>query len=327
MNPRERLELTIAGKAADRSPVALWRHFPGDDQRSADHANAILAHQQTYNWDFTVIYPASTYNVTDYGVQSEWRGKTNGDRTITKHVVNRSLDWTELRTLDPQRGELGKQWACAQQIGETLEPNIPLLMTVYSPLSQAARIAGDNLLHRNLRTHSDRLRSGLNTITDNTLRWIQALSRTPIQGILYIIEQAQYDRLSETEYSEFGIPYDRKILNELPRHWWFNMLHLEGESAMFRLVQDYPVQAVNWRGKRPDWAQGKSLLRGAAAGGLSTEQDLHFGTPSHVRSVAREAVQLTNGRRFILTADGAYSPSTPLSNIRAVRASVESGGS
>ena len=29
---RKRLEATIAGEAVDRPPVALWRHWPGDDQ-------------------------------------------------------------------------------------------------------------------------------------------------------------------------------------------------------------------------------------------------------------------------------------------------------
>ncbi len=35
MNKRERLEAAIAGQSVDRVPVALWRHFPGDDQDPA----------------------------------------------------------------------------------------------------------------------------------------------------------------------------------------------------------------------------------------------------------------------------------------------------
>ena len=40
MTKRERLEKTIHGEEADRVPVALWRHWPGDDQRAADLVEA-----------------------------------------------------------------------------------------------------------------------------------------------------------------------------------------------------------------------------------------------------------------------------------------------
>jgi hypothetical protein len=49
MDKRERLEKTIAGEATDRAPVALWRHWPGDDQRAADLARSVVEFQQTYD--------------------------------------------------------------------------------------------------------------------------------------------------------------------------------------------------------------------------------------------------------------------------------------
>jgi uroporphyrinogen decarboxylase len=39
---RERLEATVVGETADRLPVALWRHWPGDDQDAAALAAAHL---------------------------------------------------------------------------------------------------------------------------------------------------------------------------------------------------------------------------------------------------------------------------------------------
>ena len=47
MTRRERLAATVAGEPVDRIAVALWRHFPGDDQRPADLAAATLMWQQT----------------------------------------------------------------------------------------------------------------------------------------------------------------------------------------------------------------------------------------------------------------------------------------
>ena len=106
MNKRERIEKTIVGEPTDRVPAALWRHFPGDDQRAGDLAESTVEFQRTFDWDFVKVTPASSYCVTDYGVQDEWRGSMEGTRAYTKRVVGRSLDWTELRPLDPLRGAL-----------------------------------------------------------------------------------------------------------------------------------------------------------------------------------------------------------------------------
>jgi uroporphyrinogen decarboxylase len=74
MDKRERLDNTLLGRPVDRAPVALWRHFPGDDQRSADFARAVLSFQKTYDWDFVKVTPFSAYCVADYGVQTKWCG-------------------------------------------------------------------------------------------------------------------------------------------------------------------------------------------------------------------------------------------------------------
>jgi uroporphyrinogen decarboxylase len=94
MNKRERLEKAIAGEQCDRIPVALWRHWPGDDQRAADLAQAVLDFQTTYDWDFVTIMPANNFLVADYGIQDHWGGEADGTRKTLKTAVNRSLDWT-----------------------------------------------------------------------------------------------------------------------------------------------------------------------------------------------------------------------------------------
>ncbi len=325
MNKRERLEKTIAGEATDRVPVALWRHWPGDDQRAADLARSTVDFQRTYDWDFVKITPASSFCVVDYGVQDEWQGHLEGTRTYTKRVVNRSLDWTDLRPLEPARGALGRQIECVRLVAEALGDEAPVIQTVFSPLSQAKHIAGGELMLRHLRTQPDRLHTGLNTLTESTLRLMDALKRTPVAGIFYAIQHASYDVMSEHEYMEFGLPYDRKILEALPDRWWFNMVHLHGDSPMFKIASDYPVQALNWHDQEtePDLAVGKSMFTGAVCGGLSRWRHVHYGTPTMVREQARKAINEVNGRRFILSTGCVTMVTSPLSNIRAVREVVE----
>ena len=321
MDRRERLERTVTGEETDRTPVALWRHFPGDDQRAADLARSTVEFQMTYDWDFAKLTPASAYSVIDYGVQDQWEGNTEGTRVYTKRIIARSLDWTSLRTLDPQRGELAKALDALRLVCEALGADVPVVMTIFSPLAQAKHVAGNEALIRDLRLHPDRVKSGLSVLTESTLRFIDAMRRLPVAGIFYAVQHASYAVMSEDEYREFGLPYDQRILDTLPDRFWFNMVHLHGNDPMFRLARDFKAQAVNWhdRATEPSLTQARLLFDGALCGGLATQEHLHLGTPSAIRDAARDAMGQMNGRRLILSAGCVAPVTTPWSNLRAAR--------
>jgi uroporphyrinogen decarboxylase len=329
MEKRERLEKTIAGEATDRAPVALSRHFPGDDLRAMDFARAMVDFQRAFDWDFVVLQPASTYLVSDYGLQERWDGSADGTRIVTAHTVQRSLDWTELRALDTnKRGALLRQTEATRLICEAIT-DTPIILSVYSPLDQAEMLAGRETLIRHLRTHPDRLRSGLNMLTDNTLYFLEALRKLPLAGICLVTRFASYALLSEEEYRVFGLPYDRAILNSVPTgRWWFNILRLEGDLPMFRLVSNLPAQVIQWpdRDTEPDLALGKSQSIGAVCGGLSSQHDLYLSEPSRIATTARESLQRVNNRRMILSTGSPLMLATPQSHIRAVRVAVETTG-
>ncbi len=326
MQKRERLEKAIAGESADRTPVALWRHWPGDDQRAADLAAAHLQFQQMFDWDFLAVVPSSNFLVTGYSFYDEWTGAASGRREITRHAIKRSLDWTELRPLDPDRGDPGKQIECLRLLSKPLAANsTPHIQVVYSPLTQAARLSGTKMLLNHLRRHPDRLVTGLNAITETTLRFMHALRRnTAIAGLLYVVEMASFTLLSEAEYAQFGKPFDLKLLTELPQSWWLNVLQITGDMPMLSLLANYPVQVINWSDQEthPPLDRTQLEFQGAVCGGLGEEQHLNLGTPTTVRDAARKA-SLAMGRHLILGSGSTVPITAPLSNLRAARTVVE----
>ncbi len=326
MSKRERLEKTIAGEPTDRVPIALWRHWPGDDQRPADLAEATVAFQRRWDFDFVKVTPSSSYCISDYGVQDKWAGHIEGTREYVRRAVTRSLDWTDLRVLDPSKGALGRQIETLRLLNDTFGNETPFIMTIFSPLAQAKNIAGRELLIEHMRTSPDRLKTGLNTITESTLRFVEAIRRSGVAGIFYAIQHASLTVMSETEYGTFGRPYDMQILEALPESWWLNMVHLHGAAPMFELTADYPVQALNWhdREAEPDLANGKLKFKGAVSGGIGRWDPMHVGTPVEVRAQARKAIEETGARRLILSTGCVIMTTTPQSNIRAARETVES---
>ena len=324
LSKRERLEKSIAGEKTDRVPVALWRHWPGDDQRPADLVKAVVDFQTRWDWDFIKITPASSYCVTDYGVQDEWQGSLEGTRNYTRRVVNRPVDWTTLRHLDPLKGIIGQQVETVKLMSEAIKGDVPFIQTIFNPLSQAKNVAGEDVMIQHMRTAPEKFKEGLEAITHNTIKFLDALRKTKMAGIFYAIQHATYTKLTRAEYEEFGKPFDLQILNALDNNWWFNMMHLHGPLPMFDLVADYPVQSINWHDQEtePDLAAGKKMFKGAVSGGLG-RFDVYTQTPTTTQQQARQAIDSVNGERLILSTGCVIMTNTPISTIRAIREVVE----
>jgi uroporphyrinogen decarboxylase len=324
MTKRERLEATLAGQPVDRVAVALWRHWPGDDQRAEDLARSTLDFQRTFDFDFIKVTPSSNYCLAGWGAESRWVGNQEGTREWGQRVVQGPEDWTRLQVLDPTSGLLDEVHRTLTIIGDEVGEEVPFIQTIFNPLAQARNLAGERLLY-DLRQHPEALKAGLETITETTLRFIEAARETGIAGIFLALQHATYDLLTEAEYQEFGRPYDLRIL-EAAEGLWFNLLHLHGVNVMFDLVADYPVQAINWHDQETPPSLGEAMDRfpGALVGGLRQWETMLRGTPDWVRAEAQAAIEATEGRRLIV-GTGCVTPITsPLGNIRAARESVGS---
>jgi uroporphyrinogen decarboxylase len=323
MDKRERLQAVIKGERADRVPVALWRHFPVDDQRPEDLAASTLAFQQQYDFDFVKVTPASSFCVKDWGAEDAWRGDPEGTRAYTRRVVARPEDWTALRVLDPRAGHLGAQLRALELIRDGLGGRTPFIQTIFSPLSQARNLAGAEDLAVHVRQHPDELKAALAVITETTLRFVEAAQRTGIDGIFYAVQMASTRIFAESEYREFGEPHDRQIL-EAARVFWLNVAHVHGDAVMFDLVARYPAQVINWHDREtpPGLAEGQRQFSGAVCGGIRQWETMVRGTPGQVRAEARQAIEATGGRRFIL-GTGCVTPIVaPWANLRAARDAV-----
>jgi uroporphyrinogen decarboxylase len=323
MTRRERLAATVAGEPVDRTAVALWRHFPGDDQRPADLAAATLMWQRQWDWDFIKVSPASSFCLVDWGAEDRWIGGDEGNREYTRRVISDPADWTRLAPLDVARGALARQIECLRRL-EQDAGDVPYIQTIFSPLAQAKNLAGQERLIVHLRQSPESVRAGLQVIAETTLRFLEAAKATGIAGIYYAVQLANFGLLSEAEYREFGEPHDRRILRAAG-DCWFNMVHLHGLAGMFDLVAGYPVQALNWHDREsgPSLGEGKARFGGAVCGGLEHWEHLLRGEPDQIRRLVADAVTQTGGRRLVVSSGCVAPVNAPFSNLRAVREAVE----
>lgn len=320
---KERIQITLAGEKPDRTPIALWRHFPVDDQRPDALAAATLNFQHTYDFDIVKVTPASSFAVKDWGVEDQWTGDSEGTRGYTRRVIDKPGDWEKLRVLDPTSIHLARQLACLRLIREKLSRDTPLIQTVFSPLAQAKNLAGSDTLIAHIRQHPEAVMKGLEIITQSTQKFVAAAIDTGIDGIFYAVQHAQASLLTLDEYHLFALFNDQKALrpaNDL----WCNMLHLHGKDVYFSLLRQLNFHIVNWHDREtlPSLAEAQGLFKGTMCGGLR-QDTLAYQTQEIVQAEAADALQQTKGLRLILGTGCVVPVIAPHGNFMAARNSVE----
>lgn len=297
---KERIQACINNENLDHPPVALWRHFPVDDQSPEALAAATLHFQRMYDFDLVKVTPASSFCLKDWGVDDQWMGDTEGTRRYAKRVIHEPHDWEKLPVLDPTAPHLAGQLTCLRIIRSELDPDTPLLQTIFSPLAQAKNLAGNETLLAHLRLHPEAVMKGIETIAETTRRFVEASLETGIDGVFYAIQHAQASLLSWEEYESFGLPNDKKVL-EPAQELWCNLLHLHGRDIYFSILNSLKFPIVNWHDREtsPSLAEAQKRFDGVVCGGMR-QDTLVYGDRAEVRKEALDAIQQTNGKRFIL---------------------------
>jgi len=297
---RERIQACLQGTITDRNPIALWRHFPVDDQNPELLAKATVSHQATYDFDIVKVSPSSSFMVKDWGVDDEWMGDAEGSRRYTQRVIHGPGDWEKLPELDPTSRHLADQLICLRLVKKGIDPETPIIQTIFNPLSQAKNLAGNDLLMEHIRKYPDAVLKGLECITKTTTKFLEAVCDIGIDGVFYAVQHAQGHLLSLEEYKTYGLPFDQQVM-EPTNNLWCNMLHLHGLEVHFSILNSMTFQIVNWhdRETQPNLSEAQNLYEGVLCGGIR-QGSLTLPNPDQVRDEARDAIEQTKGKRFIL---------------------------
>ncbi|MCE1254467.1 MAG: uroporphyrinogen decarboxylase [Anaerolineae bacterium] len=315
---RQLIEKCLNNEVLPRTPVALWQHFPVDDQSADNLLAATVNFQQRFDFDLIKVSPSSSFCLKGWGSEDKWTGNPEGSREYVKFPIMNPEDWKKITPLSPKSGQMAGQLSVLDGLVKTFAKDTPIIQTIFSPLSQAKNLIGRDRLIAQLRLHPEAVHSALKVITQTTINFIEEAAKTGIDGIFYAIQQAQYGLLTEDEFKSFAMPYDLLVL-ETVQNLWFNMLHLHGDNVMFDIVSSYPVQVINWhdRQTQPSLAEAQKKYKGTVCGGLKQWETMAYGTSEDVKLEAADAIQSTSGRRFILGTGCVMPVIAPYGNIMA----------
>jgi len=319
MDHWQRIEAAIAGTETDRVPVALWRHFPVDDQDPGKLAAHTLAYQRAWDFDLVKFMPSGTYGIEDWGAKTAFEGAENGARVVKQVGLQEPGDWLRLAKLDVRKGVYGAQNAALATAAKELKGTAPILQTVFSPLTTARKLAGEATL-QHLRQHPEALEAGLKTITEVTIAFGEEALKAGAHGFFFATQLATTDVLTPAEYDRFGKRWDLEFFAAFKGRTRVDMLHLHGMNPMFDALAGYPVGLVNWHDRltAPTLKAGAGRFKGAVVGGVEELGLLVKGSEAEVRAQVRDAIAQTGGRRLLVGPGCVAGIAAPEQNIRAV---------
>ncbi len=323
---RARVDAALRGQILDRPPASLWRHFYESEGTAVDLANATLAWQRRYDWDWMKINPRASFQVEGWGVRMKVSGLPTVKPVVLDVPVKTVRDWGSIKPLSMSHPVMAEQLEVVQRIRAELGPDLYVLVTIFSPLSVAGDlVVDDTALLEHMRQDPQAIHAALEAITTTFRDFATEALAVGASGIfLATTTWASYDTVTDDVHAEYGRPYELAILDAAQRAP-LNVLHVCQNNNMLLKLADYPVHALNWAvgsPGNPSLAEARRATDRCLVGGLRAET-LQHGTPEAVEAEVRAAAQATDTRRWMLGPACSIPVTTPHANVAAARAAIE----
>jgi uroporphyrinogen decarboxylase len=326
LSHRERLLTILAGERPDRHAASFWRHFYHMENNAEGTAEAMLWFQREYDWDFMKINPRADYHIEDWGLEQTWSKHEFEKHRKTKFPITKIEDWENIQPLPLSSPVLAEHLQVVSLIRKRSDRELPLLMTVFTPLAIAGRMVEHNeTLAEHLREAPELVESALRAITETFMRFVSELRSAGADGIFFATTQwASADFLTWQQYERFGLPFDLPVINAAGDDA-INLLHVCHSSCYLRELSSrpYPAKMINWNSFDPtnlplDKA-GSALPKHHHVGGVDHTGWLLRSTPDEIEYLIDKLKDEYSADRLIIGPGCSIEPKTPKENLRAIR--------
>lgn len=323
---RERVQMIIAGETPDRFAASFWRHFFHREHFAEGTAESMLDFQKEFDWDFMKINPRADFHVEDFGFKQEWSHNEFVKHKKTYFPIKTANDWLKIEPLPPTAPVLAEHLKVVSLIRKGSQKELPILMTLFTPLAIAGRMVEDNqTLVDHIRTEPDKVANALRAITDTFVKYTSELRNAGADGLFFATTQwASADTLTWPEYEQFGVAYDLEIIKAAEADA-INLLHVcESNNYLEKMVGiDYHAGMYNWDAAHPTNLpidKAADLIKtGALVGGVDHEGWLLKSSPDEIKYLIDELKDKNSRSRLIIGPGCAIPPEVPDENLRAIR--------
>ncbi|MBD3258706.1 hypothetical protein GF377_09760 [candidate division GN15 bacterium] len=324
---RERIEMIIAGETPDRFAASFWRHFFHMEHNADGLVDAMLAFQKEYDWDFMKINPRADFHIEDWGHRSQWSHDEFKKHEKTHFPIRTIDDWAKIKPNPHTAPALAEHLNVVSRIRRKSDRELPLLMTIFNPISVAGRMLKDrNVLIEHLRSEPEKVEPALRAITDTFVEYVSELRNAGADGLFFAtLQWASSDMLTWEEYQLWALPYDLEIIKAAESDA-LNLLHVcAGNNYLEQLsqIEDYNSPLINWDADNPtnipldkadDMLKPKVMV-----GGVDQEGWLLKSEPDEIAYKIDEIKERYGRNRLVIGPGCVVDPKTNPQNLRAIR--------
>jgi uroporphyrinogen decarboxylase len=325
VNKRDRIAATLAGRPVDRVPVSAWGHFFLEETNATTFADRMLSFQETFDWDFLKVHARASYHVEPFGFRYRASRSAAEGHDLLHTPVREPEDWLKLRPVPIKSDAFQEQFHALARMRAALPNDVPIIMTVFTPLDIA-----DKMLDRNAATLAEHVRSApeavgyaLSVFSETLKPFVAQLVEFGVDGIFFSTKWANGAKLSPRAYRKLCLAHDLHMMApaaSLP----INIMHVCESEIFLEAFADYPVSVFHWNDcgrNNPSLRAGRVLTEKAVGGGIDVAT-LAEGTPVDVERRAVSAILEAGGTGMILSPGCSLRvAATASDNLRALRAS------
>ncbi|WP_448807340.1 uroporphyrinogen decarboxylase family protein [Aminobacterium colombiense] len=318
---RERIEKAIALKDVDRLPFSLWMHCHNTDRFPRKLAEFTLDIQKDLDLDFIKFMPYGRFSTVEWGANYEASPGFFDEPKLVSPVINCIEDWE--KNVVARRGTEGEYAVVleAQRIVmESLPKEVPLIVTIFSPLTNALWLTKEEILLKHLRTNPSRVTDALEIMMETTIDYVTAAVKGGADGVFFASRMSHVTALSREEHQKYVIDYDVELLNRIKEKTWLNIVHIHGDKTWWEdIVQQYPVPIFNWhdRDDGPSMAEARKILPDKCFwGGMSHLKSIKDGTEEELKLQIEDTWHHNDGRGVILGPGCVVNARTPRERLR-----------
>lgn len=329
-SPREFMETILAGENPGRFGASFWRHFFHMENNAKGTAEAMLYFQKKFNWDFMKINPRADFHIEGWGFEQIWSDNEFEKHKKTKFPVESIEDWKKIIPLDINSPALAEHLRLISLIRKKAGKDLPILMTVFNPISIAGRMLKDRkVLADHLRKEPDIILTALESITVTFEKFASECRNAGADGLFFAtLQWASSDYLGWDEYLKFGVPFDLRVMNRSESDA-INILHVCHTNCYLEQLhrENYPASMYNWDASHPtnppidkavELFPDKILV-----GGVDHEGWLLMSKPDEIKYKIEQIKEQFQPNKVILAPGCAIPPETPMENLKAIKEAIK----
>jgi uroporphyrinogen decarboxylase len=299
MTSVDRVQAALLGKDVDRVPFCFWHHFKPEVSGVRMAELTMEFFRKKFDLDIVKIMPDLPY-------------------PEPQQTVALANQWSSLPNLGLDTPMFQQQLICIRTLREQLGRDFPLILTIFSPLTQTFRFVGKTLAITQARENPLAFEEGLAILATNLRLLANAAIEAGASGIFFSSMGATNTDFTPMEYARFGRPYDLRVL-EGTKAGWLNIIHVhadpdqEDDEIYFENFVDYPVQVMSWSDRLtgPSLSEALTMTDKCLMGGLAERGPITHGGETEIENEIMAAITQTKGRKLILANGCSVPDETP----------------